>query len=385
VTLRAALLGALVLLSALLALCAVGAGVHRLVRTRVAARRERVRREVRPHLLGLLAHDDDDGEAVALPELGRRDGVLATVALEVLPKLRGADRRPLVRLLEREGVVARARRRSRSASAERRAAAAEVLGTVGDGVAWAELTRLLGDRDATVRIVAARALGHLGDAAAVPLLVGRIDPLDGRPVPAGIVAMALHRLGAGAVPGLLDALATPGPVATRRVVAAQLLGQQRATTAVAPLLAVAAAADEPAALRVAAVHAPGRIGAPRAAAVLLPLLTAGAAAVRGAAAEALGELGGTGVVDALRSAAAGPEPGVAHAACAALVAQGPPGATVLRELAVGADPVAAAHAAEQLALAALAAERSGAPAAIPPASTPMPARAPGAPTATAVR
>jgi hypothetical protein len=105
--------------------------------------------------------------------------------------------------------------------------------------------------------------------------------------------------------------------------------------------------------------------------------------VRAAAAEALGELGGPGVVDALRAAAASPAHGVANAACAALVAQGPPGAAVLQELAAGDDPGAAAHAAEQLALAALAASRAGAPATVP-ASAPVPTSTPGVPTATAV-
>jgi len=74
-----------------------------------------------------------------------------------------------------------------------------------------DLVRLLADRDPEVRLVAARALGELGDAAAAaPLLQSLAGP---RPVPLRVVARSLARLGSGTGPTLVEGLAADSALA----------------------------------------------------------------------------------------------------------------------------------------------------------------------------
>ena len=124
-----------------------------------------------------------------------------------------------VRLLDEHGVVDRTLRRSRGAGAVRRAAAAEMLGWLGLPRTLPALVRLLDDRDREVVPVAARALGRMGDPAAVPFL---LSCLENETLSPGQAASALLRIG-GAV---TDRLA--GNCAHRnadvRLVATQVLG-----------------------------------------------------------------------------------------------------------------------------------------------------------------
>ncbi|MDP9433555.1 MAG: HEAT repeat domain-containing protein, partial [Actinomycetota bacterium] len=226
---------------------------------------------------------------------------------------------------------------------------AELLGSVGGAAAVTALCRLLSDRSAEVRVVAARSLGRVADpGAAAPLLEAM---QSGRPVPPMVVAQSLLRLGPAAAPTLTGALTSSN--AATRMVSAQILGLLGAAAA-APALTRLVADDPDPLARLSAVRALGRIGMPSGAGVL----TAATApheddALRAAAAAALGELGPQSV-PVLAGLLADPVHQVAHNAAGALCGLGETGLAALRLNALGAyGGSTQAHAAEALALAVL--------------------------------
>src|SRR5436305_8403681 len=179
---------------------------HKTLRAARDRRRARIEAIVRPSLLALLAEDGPDPAALRLSGRGAGDS-LEELATALLTKLRGEDRRVLERLLAAHGVLERARRRARRPGPVGRARAAELLGASGYDEARPELQLLLSDREPSVRATAARALGKLGDPAAVPALPASLE--SRRSVPAGVVTMGLLHIGPAVAPALEEALRPP--------------------------------------------------------------------------------------------------------------------------------------------------------------------------------
>jgi HEAT repeat protein len=309
---------ALVALTALLVLLLLLTAVRKALRAASERRREHLESLVRPALLQYLAAEDPD--PARLDVAGRGAGhSLDTLAAGLLPKLRGEDRDALARVLTDRGTIARARRRTRRPGAVRRARAAELLGAAGDAEALPDLRRLLVDKNADVRSAAARALGKLGDTDAVPSL---LEVLDGpRPVPAGVVTMALLHMGPAASGALRVGVESSRPAPVRQV-AAELLGRLGATEATDDLIRMVRE-DPDLQTRMAAAGALGRLGLPRAIEPLVEALSPQEPrALREVAATALGALGGPAAIDALDEALRGAEHGLARRCAEALVGCG---------------------------------------------------------------
>jgi HEAT repeat protein len=287
-------------------------------------RTQKLENELRPQLLRLLATDDPD--LARLAPSGRHAGkALDAIAAGLLPKLRGADRSGVVDLLTSRGIVRRALKASRSNRAVVRARAAEELGNLGLNRTRPVVAKLLTDRHPEVRAAAARALGKIGDAQAVPAL---LNALDRGLITANVASMALMRLGLAAIEPLQSGLQFCE--APARVVSCELLGLQSAIGAV-PALAEIATGTEPSRVRLAAVRALGRIGSPLGLPPLLTCLHADEAPIRAEAARSLGRLGTPMAVVPLSEALLD-EHDVAFAAATALSAHGAQGAEKLAEI-----------------------------------------------------
>ncbi|MGN6301293.1 MAG: HEAT repeat domain-containing protein [Angustibacter sp.] len=286
------------------------------------------------HLATLLALDDATWEA------------LEPIVVSMVRKLRGEAREVLVDLLDRRGTIARLTRRLGSRGAVRRARAAELLGLLGEHSPRGELARLLRrDRDPEVRIVAARALGEVGDPASAPALLSAVA--GAHAVPMRIIARSLGRLGPGAATALVEAMTSAE--APARAVAAEILGLGGAVTAVG-VLSSHALHDPDDDVRIRCARALGRIGVPSALSVLRRCVEVGEpSALRAVAARAVGDVGGPEAVRVLRPLLADDEHRVASNAARSLAGVGPVGLEVLHEVAEGGG-AGALYAAEALAV-----------------------------------
>jgi hypothetical protein len=346
------LVAGLVVVAAAMSLALVLIAVRRAIRiSRMPAQRVR-EAEARRRLFALLA-DPDEAD---LQEISLRP--LEPIATGLLPKLRGADRDALIALLERSGALDRARRNLHRRGAIRRAAVADLLGAAGDLRSLPDLARLLGDRHQDVRIVAARAIGKLGPGAVDPLL----QTLDARrPIPTGVVTMALVHAGADGVDMLTQALRPDRSPRVRRV-AADMLGQLAAYSA-ADRLVAALAGDPSPDVRAAAARSLGRLGVASARAALADQLRAAEdTELRLACARALGRVGGAEALALLPDMLRASDHRLARAAADGLANCGVAGVAVLETAAAAPDPSDAAR--ERLARLAL--EEA--------AATPQPAR-----------
>ncbi|PRY15812.1 HEAT repeat domain-containing protein [Kineococcus rhizosphaerae] len=331
-----------VLASLVVVLAVVTAAAH-VLRARHAARTARRRAELVPLVHALLDGDDDPADDAhagsSSPGAADTDPLLDDLVLELLPRLRGADQKALQDVLTARGVVGRAAAQLTSREAWRRGRAAELLGNTGSSLYVPRLVALLADPVAEVRNAAARALGRIGDTAAVtPLLTG----LQRRPgLPPGIVGMALLDLGTPALPFLREAVR--GPAVPVRALAIDLLGHHNDTGALDVLLPVLAAEADPAALRLSAATALGRIGSPRATTALVAVLTSsGPFDLRVAAAEALGRIADPAACDALLVGMYARQPALAVACAEALARVGGAGRTQLSAHATALGPAGAA-------------------------------------------
>jgi HEAT repeat protein len=111
-----------------------------------------------------------------------------------------------------------------------RSAACTALGQIGDIAAVPELITRLDDANCDVRCAACTALGLIGDASAVPALIAR---LGGRYM-SKAAANALVQIGKPAVPALIEALTSPSNRV--RIAACTALGQIGDNTAVPKLI-----------------------------------------------------------------------------------------------------------------------------------------------------
>jgi len=312
-----------ILVAAMLALLVLTA-LGRLMRHRQRRRRDRLRDQLRPSVVALLA--DPDGE-LQLPSTGRRsEDLFEVLSLDYLSKVRGESRDALVRELEARGTVDAAERRVAQRGGVRRASAAELLGRCGLPRSRDPLLELLLHRSPEVRRVGVRALGRLGDAATVGPLLAVVDAE--RSVPSSIVTQSLVRVGASGIPPLRSALRTASPA--QRAVAAETLGLERAVEAVPDLIDNLDGED--AEVRVRAVGALGRIGDPRACEPLLRSLRADES-LSIATIHALGALGDPGAVPRLSELLDDARHDVATAAAESLTRCGPDGLAALRRCA----------------------------------------------------
>ena len=319
----------------LVALLLVAVGVTHTLRRRRADGALRRRAELRPLVLALLAGDPDGAEPA--PDVVGAPAELDTVVLELLPSLRGADRAVLQRVLAERGVVARAAADLTARAAWRRGRAAALLGATSGSHHTAALTLLLGDRSLAVRCAATRSLGKSGDPSAVPPLLSALTAA--RPLPHGVVGMALLDIGTPALPALREAARCGSPEAQALVI--ELLGVHGDLVAAGVLESVLADRERSTVVRRAAAVALGRIGSPRPADTLSRVLAHSVAPdLRSATAEALGRIGDPAALPALTAGLTAPE-GEVRAACAdALVALGAEGREWLGTLAGGAGPAA---------------------------------------------
>ncbi len=332
------IVGAVVLLVATTA-------IGRASRLRRRVHRDRIRDELRPMLVAVLA-DPDAPLNVELPRRRGRQALFEVLAFDYLSKVKGESRDALVRLLVDRGTIDAAERRLRRPGVVGRAAACELLGRCGLARSSGQLQGLLGHRSADLRTASVRALGRLGDPTVVEPLLSTVS--GGQSVPAAIVAQAALRVGPAGIPSLQRAIAAPDDAV--RSVAVVTLGLERAIEAVPALVGVLD--DDVVTVRGHAARALGHIGDPRA---VDPLIRSAHhdREIGGFTATALGELGDRRGVEALVGLADDPRHDVATAAANALTHCGPEGFAALQRLQAGGGP-AAGHAVAAVARAELA-------------------------------
>ena len=316
----------LVIICALLLLTLAVAAGHA-VRIVYGRRMARMEKRYAPLVIRLANEEETDEEAMrALVELEPRQWSAARpVATRLLENLRGPARARIVDLFERRGVADQAIDDTRSRLPATKARAAEVLGLLRHRPAVPELRRLLRDRDSDVRQVATRALGRVGDPAAVLPLMETLGAE--RPVPKHIVAQAVLRLGSSVLPALTAAVDHTD--ADVREVAIETLGMVGGHEA-GPAIITALRGDDVAIVRVRAAGALGRLGLPSAEGPLLAATRDGDPAVRAAAVQALADLGAP-AVPRIRELLGDPAYTVARASARSLLELGPSGREALEE------------------------------------------------------
>lgn len=248
---------ALFVISASIVAMMLGIVGTKFARAQLEQRTARLTAEVRPIVLSAL---DERGLAPALTE--RRRNVAESIAIALLPKLRGADRDALAALLVDTGIIDDAVAGLAARSAARRQRAAELLGNAGHHPAERQLATLLHDRDVDVRITAARALGRIGDARSVADLFAG---LGDRRVPANTASMAVLRIGAIGSDGILAA--TQSGLPRVRSIAAELAGSL-GLVSLAPRLEHLLD-DTDRSVRTSAARALGRMGVPMSAVAII--------------------------------------------------------------------------------------------------------------------
>ena len=255
--------------AAAMALVALALRWSQQIRARSQARREE-------HWQPLV--EDFVLEERPLPPIPDRDlDKVLDIMLRYADTLRGPEADRIIAFLEDDGYVALALRDLGSRGQWRRARAAERLGRMRSPRAVPYLITAMQDDSDDVRVVAARALATIGDPRAIPSLAAALG--DPSRWTASNVASELIALGLDAVPALQQIAwsGEPGEGGSR----------EAAVTAVRVL---------------------GDIRDPRAAPVLLQLLSGSSDLnMRARAAAALGSLGGSKVAAALRAALNDPE------------------------------------------------------------------------------
>jgi hypothetical protein len=273
-------------LIAVVAVTAVAIVLARVIRHVRHRKQAALAAEPRRKLLAFVADNGESGgaELVAIPDDAWR--AAEGGALSLLGKLRGEAHLALVSVFLAGGTARAALRDVRSRSRVRRARAAQVLGDLELRQAVPDLCGLLTDRYAEVRIVAVRALGRIGDPAAAWRLIASLDQAE--PVPSLLATHTLvssartrrsrspppwttPRHGYGRCAWTPSACSGPPARAPRwpgpardsylsRVAAAANLGEAGHPRALEPLTGRRPA--RPAALRAAAARALGDLGAP---------------------------------------------------------------------------------------------------------------------------
>ena len=275
--------------------------------------------------------------------------LLLEVYEELLPKIRGEYADRLVNLMKLLGLMEEAIQQLRLPSAWKRSRACRALGAFPDPHVVLVLYRALGDPSMEVRVEAARSLARLREVRSVVELMEQL--VAGTDLPSMPVMDLFRSLGRRAVPELIRVLEQPGCEAAKivaadalghigdltavpallhlydhdsenvRLTAMRSLGQLRDPRALpAVLLAMTDPSWE---VRAQAAMAAGRIGARDSVPLLGQLLTDDHWWVRYYAAEALFQVGQEGLA-ALRTAVAGGHPSAAQMAAGLLQEKGVP-------------------------------------------------------------
>jgi len=287
-----------------------------------AERRRRVLLDrYRDAVVEFVGLDDDSPPEVltGLRSFEQRSAVGELLA-EYTGTVRGEPRARVAAFVTDHGYAGAAARDLRARRRWRRGTAAKTLGDFGVVASAGELADALRlDASFEVRVAVARALGRVGDAGATPDLIAACA--DGS-VPAGIVAQALLDIGERSLPWLLGAVASPEP-RVRQVACGVigLIGVGPEAEVVASLES-AATGDEQVAVRVAACEALGRVGG-REAALAVAAATADADPdVRRAACDAAARLAAPETAAAVARALGDSAPEVRRAAARAAVLLG---------------------------------------------------------------
>ncbi len=298
-----------------------------LARRRAQQEVARAEEHVRPIIYHALDEGRFDPRTIdALTPVQQR--CLEGQARGLLHSLSGRDRETLARLLDHRGAVEAARQQMRSARAEHRAEAGNLLADAGSPAAVRDLLKLLDDPEPQVRWAAARGLGRLGHPSALSPLLASLE--GARPMPFDVVADAVFQIRDCPVSLLRQGLKSRSM--PTRAVTVELLGRFQALGAAEDVIDLLHH-DPSVEVRARAARSLGRMGSPRALPPLLVCLNDGPVAVRAMTIWALGEIGGPEARSALRSTLLGPSHHVRWLAAEALAALGPAGFDVLTEVA----------------------------------------------------
>ncbi len=317
--------------------------IARFRRARAGARSRALLAPYRHALIAMASGEDEDGTAKAMlyavptPTWDR----LRASVVAFLPKVRGTPSDDLGELLRSHGEIERATRMLTSRSAVRRARAAYLLGLVRDPDSVALVLPLLGDSNADVRLVAARALGAIGEPSAASDVLRALHTHHGQiGLPAWVAGEALLAMGVQIAPALQVGLASKDPAV--RNVCAVVVGHGAFASA-APQLRMLLATDGEGDVRASAAVALGRVGGADDATALARHTDASETTVlRRTCATALGDLGQRESLDTLAGLLGDGDRRLAQLAADALVRIGPEGIARLEEVATGECPSARA-------------------------------------------
>ena len=219
-------------------------------------------------LIAIASDEDGDGQAKAVlyavttPVWER----LRPRVLAFLPKVRGKAAEDLSEILRSRGEISRATKMLTSRSGVRRARGAYILGLVRDPNLAALVIPLLSDDDPDVRLVAARALGSIGEASAAGGILQALRTTHGRVgLPAWVAVEALLAMGIEIASAIETGLTSDDAVVCN--VCAQVAGHG-AFFSTAPQLSVLLATASESEVRASAAMALGRVGDAEEAAVL---------------------------------------------------------------------------------------------------------------------
>lgn len=315
--------------------------IAKIHRRRVGAKSRKLLSTYRHALIAIASDEDDDGQAKA---------VLATVpgpiwerlrprVVAFLPKVRGTAADDLAELLRSRGEIDRATKMLTSKSGVRRARGAYLLGLVRDPNLAVLLVPLLDDREPDVRLVAARALGEIGESSAANGILRALRTSHGRiGLPAWVAVEALLAMGAEIAPELEIGLKSN--VAVVRNVCAQVAGHGTFFSAASQLCTLLDT-DSEGAVRQSAAMALGRVGDATAAAVLARNTnSAESAELRRTCVTALGDLGRSEGLNTLAELLGDRDRRLAQIAADSMVRIGSDGIIKLEEVAVGYGPCA---------------------------------------------
>lgn len=290
-------------------------------------------------LIVMASGEDEDGKAkemlyaIPAPAWAR----LRPTLLGLLPKVRGSSVDSLRELIRFHGEIDTAKGMLTSRSAVHRAHAAYLLGLVRDSENAPLLVPLLADPEADVRLVAARALGAIGESRAASGVLEAVRTHDGQiGLPAWVAAEALLAMGVEITPALRDGLTSSDPFVRNVCV---MVAGHGTFASVVPQLRILLATDDEEDVRIGATMALGQIGRADDVATLAWLTHASeATALRRTAVAALGDLGRREGVDTLVALLDDGDLRLAQLAADSMVRIGSEGITRLQEAADGESP-----------------------------------------------
>lgn len=275
------------------------------------------------------------------------DSVVTQLTLDLIQLVRGAERTKFIGKAAELGVPDRLRRQLRSFSRRRRMIAVQGLALFDDALSRQALLDTLGDRDDEIRLAAALALGRGDNRPGLDELVARLGLRDNR---SSLLTVSLFRLYANEAPDEVQALVLdtdlPQSVRLAAIEALAVSGDYRLVPAIVEL-GLRAPDDSEELPRY--LHALGRIGHPAAREAVLAGLASSSMPARVAAAGAAGRIALVESADQLTELLDAPEWWVRFRSAEALLQLGDTGIVRLREAAASGGELAREAAATMLA------------------------------------